>query len=197
MHDGLAFWFHYHPVQPMANNDQYIAFLRGINVGGHNVKMEDLRGLFAELGFTNVRTYIQTGNVFFESDKALPRDLASRIETYLENRLGYKVPTFVRTVEQLQTTLNKAPFTDIELTPDTRHMIVFVSSEIPKTAKFPLLSPKGDYEIIGAMSGELYVVVHLINGKFLSSNFIEKTFDVATTGRFFHTSLKILEAARK
>ena len=173
----------------------YIAFLRGINVGGHNVKMEHLRELFTSLGFSNVRTYIQSGNVFFDSDKdqkALEKDIAAMLET----KLGYAVPTFVRTVAELEKTLTEAPFADIELTDDTRHMIVFISDPIPPTTTFPLRSPKGDYEIVGATSGELYVVVHLINGKFVSSNFIEKTFNVATTGRFFHTALKLLEAAK-
>ncbi len=47
----------------------YIALLGGINVGGHNVKMEHLRQLFTQLGFANVRSYIQTGNVFFETSQ--------------------------------------------------------------------------------------------------------------------------------
>lgn len=175
---------------------RYIAFLRGINVGGHNVKMEDLRVLFGELGFENVRTYIQTGNVFFESDEVTKSELSSRIEALLLNKLGYAVSTFVRSVEEFENTLQSAPFDSYELTEDTRHMIVFVSDQIPSTTKFPLFSPKGDYELIGATEGELYVIVHLIKGKFLSSSFIEKTFGVATTGRFFHTSLKILEAAK-
>ncbi len=175
----------------------YIAFLRGINVGGHNVKMEDLRGIISSLGFSNVRTYIQTGNVFFESDEADISKLSSRVEALLLSKLGYEVPTFVRTVEEFETTLVSAPFDRYELTPDSRHMIVCISQPIPSNTAFPLISPKGDYEIVGATMGELYVIVHLINGKFLSSSFIEKTFGVTTTGRFFHTSLKILEASKK
>ena len=172
---------------------KYIAFLRGINVGGHNVRMEYLRELFTELGFTDVRTYIQTGNVFFEAKDAVD---GSQIERFLESKLGYAVPTFVRTIESLYQTLKSPPFDKVELTSDTRHMVVFISAPISETTKFPLFSPKGDYEIIGATAGELYVIIHLINGKFLSSSFIEKTFGVETTGRFFHTSLKILEAAK-
>ncbi len=176
---------------------RYIAFLRGINVGGHNVKMEYLRDLLAELGFCNIRTYIQTGNVFFESDEADATKFSSHIETLLLSKLGYEVPTFVRTVEEFENTLTIAPFDRFELTPDTRHLIVCTSQPILANTIFPLSSPKGDYEIVGATKGELYVIVHLINGKFLSSSFIEKTFGVTTMGRFFHTSLKILEAAKK
>lgn len=49
-------------------NKSYVVFLRGINVGGHNVGMEQLRALLIECGLTNVRTYIQSGNVFFDTD---------------------------------------------------------------------------------------------------------------------------------
>lgn len=176
---------------------QYIAFLRGINVGGHNVKMEDLRDHFTELGFSNVRSYIQTGNIFFETQDTLAHALSRTIEKHLESKLGYEVPTFVRTIPELESTLINTPFDDIELTPDTRHMVAFISSPIPESTQFPVISRKGDYEIIGATQQELYVVIHLINGKFLSSKFIEKTFNVTSTGRFFHTSLKILAAAKE
>jgi uncharacterized protein (DUF1697 family) len=175
---------------------RYIALLRSINVGGHNVKMEDLRGYFTELGFANVRSYIQTGNIFFEAEEVDILVLTHSIEVHLEAKLGYAVPTFIRTLEQLEYTLDKSPFEIRELTPDTRHMLVFTSELIPESTQFPLVSRKGDYEVIGAEGNELYVIIRLINGKFLSSKFIEKTFKVTSTGRFLHTSLKILAAAK-
>jgi uncharacterized protein (DUF1697 family) len=171
---------------------KYIAFLRGINVGGHNVKMEYLREIFAELGYTNILTYIQTGNIFFESDEEDKTKLTANIEALLLSKLGYDVATFVRTIKEFEAILASSPFNSTEPAPDTRHLIVFISSQIPDTTRFPLLSPKGDYEIIGANECELYVKVHLINGKFQSSSFIEKNFNVATTGRFFHTLQKML-----
>ena len=174
---------------------KYIALLRGINVGGHNVPMARLRELFAELGFDNVRTYIQTGNVFFESGETDAAGLTDKIEHHLQMALNYEVPTFVRTVEQLAETLAVAPFDRIELTPETRHLIVFISGTLPADLKLPLFSPKGDYELVGLTPGAVFVVVHLINGKFASSNFLEKTYGVQTTVRFYHTATKILAAA--
>ncbi len=76
---------------------RYIAFLRAINVGGHNVTMEALRALFASLGFSAVETFIASGNVIFQSDSADPFALESRIEGHLLEALGYEVATFLRT----------------------------------------------------------------------------------------------------
>ena len=71
---------------------QYIAFLRAINVGGHIVKMDELRRLFTELGFANVATLIASGNVIFQTDAAGDgRDLEWRIERHLQQALGYDV----------------------------------------------------------------------------------------------------------
>src|SRR5215831_13131357 len=78
----------------------YVALLRGINVGGHTVTMERLRELFRELGYAGVRTYIQTGNVFFESSEQDVQILRSAIERHLRAALGYEVPTCLRTVEE-------------------------------------------------------------------------------------------------
>ena len=59
----------------------YISMLRGINVGGHNkVPMDQLRAMFEQLGFKQVRTYIQSGNVVFQGQKSVPSDLSTQIE---------------------------------------------------------------------------------------------------------------------
>src|SRR5512140_195973 len=79
-----------------------IAFLRAINVGGHVVKMDALRAIFSSLGFTDVETFIASGNVVFSangSDSALE----TKIETALEKELGYAVATFVRSIDELGT----------------------------------------------------------------------------------------------
>lgn len=81
----------------------YIAFLRGINVGGHIVKMEYLRQLFTDLGLKNVRSYIQSGNVFFDTaDISDWAALTLRIENYLRQTLGYVVPVFLRTAQEVK-----------------------------------------------------------------------------------------------
>lgn len=78
-----------------------IAFLRAINVGGHNVKMEQLRALFEQLGFDAVETFIASGNVVFETDAAPDAALEATIEAHLKAALGYEVATFLRTVGEV------------------------------------------------------------------------------------------------
>ncbi|HYU79264.1 MAG TPA: DUF1697 domain-containing protein [Vicinamibacterales bacterium] len=75
---------------------RYVAFLRAINVGGHVVKMDRLRQAFTAMRFSNVATFIASGNVIFESPAAPDEALETRIETALEKELGYDVATFVR-----------------------------------------------------------------------------------------------------
>jgi len=80
---------------------RYIAFLRGINVGGHTVKMADLRMLFASLRFEKVETFIASGNVIFESSSEDQAALEKQIEGTLKEALGYEVATFLRTPAEL------------------------------------------------------------------------------------------------
>ncbi|MGH7674447.1 MAG: DUF1697 domain-containing protein [Gemmatimonadales bacterium] len=76
---------------------RYIAFLRGINVGGHVVKMDALRALFESLRLTSVETFIASGNVVFQSRAGDTAALATKIEGLLHRSLGFEVATFIRT----------------------------------------------------------------------------------------------------
>lgn len=175
----------------------YIAFLRAINVGGHVVKMDRLRALFSELGLENVRTYIQSGNVFFETTETDRSALIARIEQHLFQALGYEVATCLRTVPEVEHALCLDPFKDMEVTPDTRHYIVFTSAPIPGD-QLPIISPKKDFEVLQATPGEAFVLLRLINGRPGNpAAYIEKTFKVKATARFFATTAKILQAANK
>jgi uncharacterized protein (DUF1697 family) len=89
---------------------RYVAFLRGINVGGHRVKMDHLRGLFEALGFRGVSTFIASGNVVFETELADPTAVELRIESHLKFALGYEVATFLRTPEELALIAARRPF---------------------------------------------------------------------------------------
>ncbi|MDQ3315097.1 MAG: DUF1697 domain-containing protein [Verrucomicrobiota bacterium] len=79
---------------------RYIAFLRAINVGGHVVKMEQLRAVFRAIGLATVETFIASGNVIFDSETNA-KNLESGIEKALEKELGYEVVTFVRLEAEL------------------------------------------------------------------------------------------------
>jgi uncharacterized protein (DUF1697 family) len=179
-------------------NTEYIALLRGINVGGHQVKMERLRALFGEMGFDRVRSYIQTGNVFFSSEEQDAQVLRTKIEEHLQTALGYAVATCLRTREELATLVSLDPFHGIEPTPDTRLAITFFAEPVSDTLSTPYLTPDGAYEVIGMTPTELFVVWHLKNGRPGNSyGFLEKKFKVPATTRLWHTTANILEAAKK
>ena len=175
----------------------YVALLRGIHVGGHNVKMDALRGHFAELGFANVRSYIQSGNVFFESAETDRRKLRDSIETHLQSALGYAVPTCLRTIDELDAVLARDPFRDVEVTPDIRLSINFLAEPSKIDLPIPYKTPDGAYEVIDKTNSEFFVVWHLQNGRPGNSyGQIEKRLNVPVTSRFWHTTAKILATAK-
>jgi uncharacterized protein (DUF1697 family) len=88
---------------------RYVALLRGINVGGRNkVPMADLREVFEDAGFDSVRTYIQSGNVLFESKRA-QKGLEDEIERALERHFRIPLVVVVRSHRQLDAIVKKAP----------------------------------------------------------------------------------------
>jgi uncharacterized protein (DUF1697 family) len=89
---------------------QFIAFLRGLNVGGHVVKMDRLRGLFEELRFSDVETFIASGNVIFQTATRDVIALEKRIEAHLKRALGYEVATCIRTPPELAQIAAEDPF---------------------------------------------------------------------------------------
>jgi uncharacterized protein (DUF1697 family) len=89
---------------------QYVALLRGINVGGNNViRMAELRATFEGLGFERVGTYVQSGNVIFDAADATCDALAARIEAGLTERFGYEARIVLRSYAQLRNVVAAAP----------------------------------------------------------------------------------------
>ncbi len=183
----------------MAGSRQlYVALLRAINVGGHTVTMERLRGHFGELGLSGVRSYIQTGNVFFESAEQDRAKLTSKIEKHLQKKLGYEVSTFLRTVPELERVAQSKAFAKHPLTEHTRHCVLFLSEPLPKTVKLPLRSPSEEVELLHTLGSDALAVLHVEKKghTFNVAAFMEKAYGVKATARFFHTTAKILEAAK-
>jgi uncharacterized protein (DUF1697 family) len=88
-----------------------VSMLKGINVGGQKqIRMETLRGIYEELGFTRVRTYVQSGNVVFESTEQDPSVLVKRVEAQIKQACGYQVSVFIRQAQELRGILAGNPF---------------------------------------------------------------------------------------
>ncbi|MEU8673390.1 DUF1697 domain-containing protein [Streptomyces sp. NPDC048560] len=176
----------------------YIALLRGLNVPGRSVKMEYLRELFTGMGFESVRSYIQSGNVFFESEEEDRDVLGEVIRTALREALGYEVAVCLRTVPELEALLARDPFKDVTVTDDMRSCVVFTTERIDPALELPLMSPKKDIEIIATAPYEAFVVWYLIKGRAPNAKgFQERVLGHDATTRFFHTVGKILAAAKK
>jgi len=113
---------------------KYIAFLRAINVGGHIVKMDQLRKLFEELQFENVETFIASGNVIFDTKSKNIAALEKKIDRHLHDSLGYSVSTFVRSIDEIARISAFKPFSDEELAADGNQLYVIFISEKPEAA---------------------------------------------------------------
>jgi len=91
--------------------ERYATILRGINVSGQKkIRMADLSKLYESLGFTNVRTYIQSGNVVFESVPGKPDKLAHDIEQAIRKEYGFDVPVLVRARAEIRASIRANPF---------------------------------------------------------------------------------------
>jgi uncharacterized protein (DUF1697 family) len=136
---------------------RYIAFLRAINVGGHNaVKMDFLRRLFESLGFSNVETFIASGNVVFEATSNSARALEREIEERLREALGYEVATFVRTGAELAAIANYKPFGQSDLDGAAALNIAFLAGGLDDKSGQRLLALRTDIDDFHVRGREIY-----------------------------------------
>ncbi len=158
------------------------------------MKMEDLRTCFESMRFKNVRTYIQSGNVIFESAEINTVKLCKTIERGLTKSFGYEISVFLRTSEELQTIAKLNPFNKITTHADSKMFVTFVSEKIRPNPKPPLLSTRMDVEIIAVKGRELFSLSHEVSGRFGFPNlFVEKEFGVAATTRNWNTTKRLAE----
>lgn len=178
--------------------NEYVAFLRAINVAGHaRVKMTDLGRAFTSAGCKDVRTYIQSGNVLFESPDENPSDLIRRIQLEVRELLGGDAAVFFRTVSQLESLDERAPFKHLEGEPDVKLYVAFLSRKPLVRPKLPLISAKEALEVVAVSGLEAFVVSRRKRNGFYGfpNNFVEKELGVPATTRNWSTIGKILALA--
>lgn len=159
---------------------RYVAFLRALNVGGHHVvKMDALRGLFSDLGFAGVETFIASGNVIFEAKSAAAGPLEKKIEAHLAAALGHSVAVFLRTTGDLRAISAHRPFDDAALESAQALNIGFCKEKLSPAAiaaVMALTTPVDDFHVNGR---ELY---WLCRNRQSDSTFSNNRFERAING---------------
>jgi uncharacterized protein (DUF1697 family) len=173
---------------------RYVAFLRGINVGGNKqIRMEDLRRAFEAMGFEGVATVLNSGNVLFRVKKTAEATLEQRIRDDLVQILDQKANVLVRTGVKIEALVASDPFMQIETTPQTRLYVTFFSGEVRSSLKVPYRSAEGDIRILSVSSGAVCTAIELSpkRGTVDLMKVIETEFGTGVTTRNWNTVLKI------
>ena len=176
---------------------KYIALLRGINVGGHKkIKMTELKILFQKLSFSEVVSYIQSGNVIFMCNETNILKLEHQIEQSLEKAFGFQVPVMVLTNSKLQTILSENPFKPFDENDINKIYYVFLK-DLPQKAAVELFN-KTKYKNERFFIQRDYIYLKCLAGMGkakLTTNIFEKRLGVNATARNHKTTLKLLELA--
>lgn len=135
----------------------HAAFLRGINVGGHRLKGEQLRSRLEAIGLGEVATFRASGNVVFEADRGGVKDLTGRIEEALEAELGYAVPAFLRTGAELREIAAREPFGPAQFEASKGKLQVILLPKTPSNAaREQALALGSDRDPLAIEGSELY-----------------------------------------
>jgi len=171
---------------------QYIVLLRGINVGGHRkIKMADLRQLLADVGYSTVQTYIQSGNILLTWEGKDVDLLVQNLTTLIKEQYGFAVPVIVRTVPTMRAVLSRHPYSDQE----PAKLLVTFLSKLPLTEKIAaietdFISSTDKFKIIGQ---EIYLYCPNGYGKSkLTNDFWERKLAVQATTRNWKTTNKLV-----
>jgi uncharacterized protein (DUF1697 family) len=176
---------------------RYVALLRAVNVAGRNsVAMADLRAWIADLGFSNPRTLLNSGNVVFDGAKTAIARLETRLETEAKKALKIETPFVVRTADDLDRVVARNPFPK-EAAADPGHLIVvFAKADLDASGVRSLEAAIVGRERVRADGRHLYAVYPDGAGRSkLTAALIDKKLGCAGTGRNWNTVLKLREAA--
>jgi uncharacterized protein (DUF1697 family) len=169
-----------------------IAFLRAINVGGHNVTMAELCKPFASLGLKEVETFIASGNVIFTSRSRGIRGLEQKIEAQLLRSLGYEVKAFLRTVPEVAAIAGYKPFNKSQLGSAAALNVAFLADPLSAEAAKSVLALKTDIDDFHVNGREVYWLCRTkqSDSKFSNTRF-EKTLSARATWRNVNTVVRL------
>jgi uncharacterized protein (DUF1697 family) len=175
----------------------YISVLRGINVGGHKrIKMTDLAQLYTELGFGKVQTYIQSGNVIFQSGDPDPRHLEELIENGIRKTFSNDVTVIVMNLPDFQQIVEKNPFLADHLKIETFLHVTFLSGPMEQNRVDSLNEIRFPDEEFALSGKAVYLYCPKGYGTTrLNNNFFETRLKTGATTRNWKTTKELLNIA--
>jgi uncharacterized protein (DUF1697 family) len=174
-----------------------VALIRGINVGGkHKLPMATLRALCAEIGWRDVATHIQSGNVVFRcQDRALAKS-PGRLESAIEEACGFRPSVVVRSLAEMRGAIGANPFGAHRALDPSKLLVLFLTAPPAPSAGQSLLALKPDPERIELVGREVYLYYPNGVGKAkLPFTAIEKAVKISGTTRNWNTIAKVLAMA--
>jgi uncharacterized protein (DUF1697 family) len=171
---------------------KHVAFLRGINVGGNNkIEMKALREVFGALGFENVKTYINSGNIIFET---VENDrLSARIETAIEAKFSLRIKTMTRSAAEIRDIIENNPFAG-QYENDKDLHVLFLDEELPADKRELLLSNNNENERFAVRKREIFCLLRAgVADSLLGKGFVDKKLKTPATARNWRTVKKIAE----
>jgi uncharacterized protein (DUF1697 family) len=173
-------------------NTKFFAFLRAINVGGHNVKMEELRQICELPGFLQVETFIASGNVIFETSLTEHRLLEKMLEDALQKALGYAVAVFIRTPAELTAVATYRPFPQEQLDSAAALNVAFLGRSLQQQETQKLMTRKTEIDDFHITQQEIYWLCKMKQSDSKFSNAVlEKTIGQQATLRGIQTIRKM------
>jgi uncharacterized protein (DUF1697 family) len=177
----------------------YISILRGVNVSGQKlIKMDDLRKLYENLGFHNVTTYVQSGNVIFTTKDIELDKLRQKISKEIEKKYRFEVPVILLTIDKLKQIIDNNPFIKDSGKDQSALYATFLSSKPGQFDFNAIVEKKQNNEEIIFSDNVVYLYCPNGYGRTkLTNNFLEAKLKVEATTRNWKTTNEILKIAER
>jgi uncharacterized protein (DUF1697 family) len=173
--------------------NRYFAFLRAINVGSRTVKMDYLKKQFEEAGFTNVDTFLASGNVAFETDSADTVKLEQLIERLVQKTFYFEAATFIRTGEDLVSVASYQPVLEAQFAEAVAYNVAFLKTIVDPEAELNLLKNKTEIDDFMVRGREVYWICKVRQSQSTFSNAVlEKILGGPSTLRGMSTVIKMV-----
>ena len=181
------------PASKTKNGDRFVALMRGINVGGKNMlPMKDLVALFEKAGCTDVKNYIQSGNIVFTAKPAVAKTIADVIANGVEKKFKFAVPVVVRSRGEIHAVATGNPFLKAGTLLERLHVVFLKDRPSAEMAKIldPNRSPGDSFEVRGA---DIFLSIASAAKTKITNAWLDSKLKTVSTGRNWRTVLKLEE----